>query len=404
MRIGSLHVRIDSLIHPNVEDLDVFLFSPWGDSLELFTDVGGSGDNFIATILTDSAGARITAGTAPFTGVWKPEASNVPSGGFNVWEGFFGAGDWVLRIVDDAAPDSGRLIRWSLWIDPFSSEEIYISTITDFGTDTDLRLFKSDAVLGGYSGWDFNALTVDLDDDVEADLGSSRAEGNLLIVNTHVIGTDADIRYHASTDGGLTWSEPEILAAGSGNQWFPSVAVLRKFDPVPYNVAYLDGGDSVIVLESAEIGGLGAAPRRRVNDGLPSVAVRPEIGAHAVSSDARSHLVYARAAGGIYYDGEETATAVQEEGQTPSSISLAQNYPNPFNPSTRIIFSLTARSDVRLAVYDVLGREVRTLLRETRPAGTHEVLFDAAGLAGGVYYYTLRAGGRMEMKKMLLLR
>jgi hypothetical protein len=259
-------------------------------------------------------------------------------------------------------------------------------------------------MLGGFSGWDFNALTVDPDDDVEGDLGASRGEGNLLIVNTHVIGADADIWYHASTDGGLTWSGPATLAAGPGNQWFPSVAVLQDFDSVPYNVAYLDRGDSVIVLESENIGMLGAAPRRGVNDELPSVVVRPEIGAHAAGSDPRSHLVYFRNARGIYYDGEETATAVREEGQTPSSMSLAQNYPNPFNPSTRIMFSLAAPGDVRLTVVDVLGREVRTLLREARPAGTHEVLFDAAGLAGGVYYYTLRAAGRVETRKMILLR
>ena len=90
----------------------------------------------------------------------------------------------------------------------------------------------------------------------------------------------------------------------------------------------------------------------------------------------------------------------------PLQFSLAQNYPNPFNPVTTIGYRVSGlgSSWVRLAVYDILGREVSVLVNERREAGVHEVKFDGAGLASGVYFYRLQAGSFMETKKLLLLR
>ncbi len=84
-----------------------------------------------------------------------------------------------------------------------------------------------------------------------------------------------------------------------------------------------------------------------------------------------------------------TAVGVQEEQGSPRAFALAQNYPNPFNPSTTIRFELPVSSDVRLGVYDVLGREVSALVNERRDAGVHEVKFDGSGLSSGVYFYRL---------------
>lgn len=404
IRVGALHVRIDSILHPSVQDLDVFLFSPWGDSIELFTDIGGTGDNIVRALLSDSALSRITTGSAPFTGVWKPEASNVPSGSFSEWEGFFGAGEWVLQVRDDAPQDSGRLVSWSLWIDPFSSEEVYVSTITDFGTDTDVRVFKSDAAYGGLNGWDFNALTVDLDSDFDADLASRRGDGTLVLLHTHVTGSDADIWSHASTDAGLTWEGPVPLASGPGNQRYPTLAVADSFGPVPYVAAYLGTGDSVVLLEADDPADFGSAPRRAVNDAPPAAGVRPEAGARMVGADPRAHVVYYRSSGGIFYDGEELVTSAGGERGIPAAVTLAHNYPNPFNPATLIGFTISARTEVRLAVYDVLGREVAVLVDGPMHAGTHEVRFSATGLASGVYLAMLRADGAVRTRPMLLLR
>ncbi len=98
-------------------------------------------------------------------------------------------------------------------------------------------------------------------------------------------------------------------------------------------------------------------------------------------------------------------SAVEEVGQMlPPDYSLGQNYPNPFNPSTTIQYSIPSRSFVTLRVFDLLGREVNTLVSEELGAGTYSAQWDASGRASGVYLYRLQAGRFVETKKLLLLR
>ena len=90
--------------------------------------------------------------------------------------------------------------------------------------------------------------------------------------------------------------------------------------------------------------------------------------------------------------------------QIPSDYSLSQNYPNPFNPSTKISFSLPQANNVKLVVYDLLGREVATLVNDYMNAGNHTVDFNASTLASGVYMYRIEAGSFTAAKKMMLLK
>lgn len=92
-------------------------------------------------------------------------------------------------------------------------------------------------------------------------------------------------------------------------------------------------------------------------------------------------------------------------------FSLEQNYPNPFNPSTKIKYSIPSvalsgveESLVTLKVFDVLGNEVTTLVNEEKPSGEYEVVFDAAGLSSGIYFYKLQVGSFTETKKLVLIR
>ena len=103
--------------------------------------------------------------------------------------------------------------------------------------------------------------------------------------------------------------------------------------------------------------------------------------------------------------GSLDSVAVSVSGNPePKTFNMAQNYPNPFNPSTTIQFRIPAFSFVNLKVYDVMGKEVATLVNEARPAGSYEVEFDGNALASGIYYYQIKAGNFLEIKKMLLLK
>jgi len=107
--------------------------------------------------------------------------------------------------------------------------------------------------------------------------------------------------------------------------------------------------------------------------------------------------------------GSDISNVPKEYG--PEDYILAQNYPNPFNPSTKIGFRITDFGFVTLKVYDILGREVATLVNEEKPAGEYEVQFNASchsgevrNLPSGIYFYHLRAGDYTETKKMVLIR
>ena len=90
--------------------------------------------------------------------------------------------------------------------------------------------------------------------------------------------------------------------------------------------------------------------------------------------------------------------------QVPRSFNLMQNYPNPFNASTMIRYELPERAQVKLDIYDILGRKVTTIEDGLRPAGYHQVLWKADGIASGVYFYKLQAGEYVDAKKMLLVK
>jgi len=97
-------------------------------------------------------------------------------------------------------------------------------------------------------------------------------------------------------------------------------------------------------------------------------------------------------------------TDVPRETIVPTEFILEQNYPNPFNPSTSIMYHVARSSNVTLKVYDVLGREVATLVNEQKSPGTYEVKFDGSNLASGMYLYRLQAGNIVISKKMLLMK
>jgi len=97
-------------------------------------------------------------------------------------------------------------------------------------------------------------------------------------------------------------------------------------------------------------------------------------------------------------------TSVTHQNILPNQFTLYQNYPNPFNPSTVISFQLPVSSHVTLKVFDVIGREVATLVEGEKEAGSYEVKFDAGKLSSGIYFAQMQNGDKVQMRKLLLMK
>jgi uncharacterized delta-60 repeat protein len=106
------------------------------------------------------------------------------------------------------------------------------------------------------------------------------------------------------------------------------------------------------------------------------------------------------------YNTSKTPTGIKIEKKDilPSSFALEQNYPNPFNPTTIISWQLPVSGHIVLKIYDILGREITTLVNGVKPAGNYTTTFDASRLSSGVYFYSLKAGNFYQVKKMILLK
>jgi plastocyanin len=139
------------------------------------------------------------------------------------------------------------------------------------------------------------------------------------------------------------------------------------------------------------------------------VAPAPWVYAHVFTS-AGNNPYYCALHGGPGGQGMSGVIIVQnpvgvpEDELTVAKFKLQQNYPNPFNPITMIKYQVPEISLVTIKVYDVLGKEMETLINEEKPAGTFEVEFNGGVLSSGIYFYRIKAGDFVETKKMVLMK
>lgn len=275
------------------------------------------------------------------------------------------------------------------------------------------------------------------------DVSTSVYNGTIYIVTSQKnflpAGNDPDIILHKSTDGGLTWSGGTRVNQDPINngkhQFFPGIAIDQSgginiifyddrnttSDSSGISLARsLDGGSTWTEYQISDhnfkpnaIGGLGQG---YMGDNIDIAAVENKL-----------YPVWMDNSTGIYQIWtvpiEITTVGIENDYPKPISFVLEQNYPNPFNPVTKIKYTIPVESVqglsvstilVRLKVYDIMGRDVATLVNEEKYPGTYEVEFDAAGIqksestrngqASGVYFYRLQAGNYSETKKMTLIK
>jgi hypothetical protein len=231
---------------------------------------------------------------------------------------------------------------------------------------------------------------------------------------------------YKSTDGGLTWqslttitmptitflSEPPNIWSGTiegvwlstnnGANWGPR---MNGLPPDPYNSSIIRVNGTMIT--SVKFGGSGILASR--NDGVlwedfgQGLPFLTNIDKLIVYGD----KILAATSEGLYQrDLSDIPTSVesQDNNNLPADYYLSQNYPNPFNPSTVIEYSIPSPLHVTLKVYDIVGREVTTLIDEDKSSGNYQANFDASTLSGGLYFYKLQAGEINITKKAILLK
>ncbi len=144
--------------------------------------------------------------------------------------------------------------------------------------------------------------------------------------------------------------------------------------------------------------GNGAAAASGANNKIVGTLGQAAIGVTG-SSDA-SHRA------GFWYSTFDMVTSVEqlEDEFVPTEFRLEQNYPNPFNPSTTIRFALPKTSNVTIKIYDVLGRQVATLVDEKYQPGVYKVIFEAGELASGLYIYRIQTQSFTQSRKLMLLK
>jgi photosystem II stability/assembly factor-like uncharacterized protein len=226
-------------------------------------------------------------------------------------------------------------------------------------------------------------------------------------------------RFYVSNDGGVTWSDVSfnwgrfILATSDGRVYLDGVNrsddggyTWKKFTAgIPTSSFSVWSGtvyhDRLYIVTSIGIYTTDNSEETwRLVDGSDKLPLND---ASILVIDEQSGKIYVGTAKGVFAISIPVSVNEYPEG-LPRKYELSQNYPNPFNPTKTIKYSLPERAFVHLAVYDVLGREVKTLVQEQQDAGVHSVEFRGDGLPSGVYYYKLTAGTRTLLGKAILIK
>ncbi len=257
-------------------------------------------------------------------------------------------------------------------------------------------------------------------------------------------GENRDRSVWTSTDNGQTWAptafnqsgfQARTIAASGNTVWVGGIGVPRGLfrstdNGTTWAPLNLSGSTDPIPTDNVNSLAVSGTTLLALGGGLPTLFVSTNAGntwirtmsglpvseASTLLGNAgkvafmgtSAYLAYQRDdllnGGGVWRRETAQLSTPTHANKKPTDFQLEQNYPNPFNPSTTITYQLPTASNVSLKIFDVLGREVATLVNERQNAGQYQVRFDATRLASGMYFYRLQAGGYIETKKMMLVK
>lgn len=217
------------------------------------------------------------------------------------------------------------------------------------------------------------------------------------VQGTLLAGTNVGVQ--RSTDGGTTWKTISDVSVMEVPKAHADQVVAKTFAQNSKGELFA-GTDVYGILYSTDDG----QSWKSINSGFISDQ-DGSIGSVAkLVVDKNDNLYAANGNGGVYVGMYHDTPIEKIVEAKPSNVELGQNYPNPFNPTTNIPIHLSGSGNVKLIVFDVLGRKVATLIDGMMRAGNHQVNFNATKLASGIYFYRLKMGNKVMVRKMLLIK
>jgi photosystem II stability/assembly factor-like uncharacterized protein len=347
------------------------IYAGWrnGSGLEKSTDGGASFS------WNNSGFSPVAAWNTPF--VLSPsDTSILYYGGAEIFKSVDGAETW--SVTNGGARLDGNPAL-SMAISATNPDTVYVGTAPYF---VPAHLFRT---TDGGTAW--KNISGTLPNRYPMDLTVDPNDSRIVYAAFGGFGTG---HLFKSTDAGTAWidltgSLPDV----------PTTAVI--VDPLNPGMIYL--GNDLGVYVSTD----GGVAWSLFSQGLPEAVI---VGDLAISPSNRMLRVFTHSCG-VYQRRllGQGATGVNDRGSLgPLQVVLEQNYPNPFNPSTSISYQLSAAGAVTIKVFDAIGREVTTLVNETKPAGRYTVLWDAGKLASGIYLCRLTTGDFSYVKKMVLVK
>lgn len=335
---------------------------------------------------TDANTALVAGSSTSATFVFRTS-----NGGAN-WLQVFTQANGFINSILMATPQAGFMMgdpvggRWSLW-----------GTLTG-GLTWDSTSFYLPQN-GSDAGWN-NSMYLEGNTGISFGTNNTRVYKTTNLVIWTPQTTTGQVNSYAiwfnNLTNGMTGGTGLLFTNNGGATWNPTSTAL----PGSGNLAAISGTGSFWVVARQT-----TAIYTSTNDGgaWNTSYTAPAGNYRHISNDRASRTVFygVRTNGGISR-GLIILGITPVSSEIPKAFNLEQNYPNPFNPNTNIRFSISESGFVTLKIYDILGREVSTLVNENLNAGKYDISFDASNLTSGVYYYTLTAGNFVETRKMIL--
>jgi hypothetical protein len=341
--------------------------------------------------------ALITSPFAASLTVNYAQPSTLNNGGFYWNSNALVAGTYIWTDIAHYQPSGNRIMTVFNIDAPGNGHSMYMAWSDDYGSTVAGNLQVTEANESQWARISAN--------------GGATNQNLMITYRRQYSGTDWDPYYQNTTTGGITvasWTGGYINSS-TQEAWYVDVIGVRNAVN-QFKAAYVQ--DTV----TGAVGGYytgwgGTSWNSPLNTRINSFAMDNGFGrdraGYKLGGGDDCMAIWCTESGSSVWASRLCQTTIginNNNNEVPKEYNLAQNYPNPFNPMTLINYSIPNSGLVKLVVYDVIGKEVTTLVNEVKNIGNYSVTFDASNVPSGVYFYKIMSGSFVETKKMILIK